>query len=823
MKDVYTFILERGNLSQDHREELRKKRGFTDETIARNRFFSGGKYLTGIEQELISRFSEEKLLASGVVIKVGKSLVISELLLGDRVIIPYLDKDSNPYLLRPHKLGLQDVAIEVYQELNMARHVILTEGEFKAAACVQLGIPAIAIPGISSFCGQHFPKLIALLNRFAVKDLCIVFDNEVKDDPAFPSYKDHPSDRFDVQYYAHLMAEALRKEGFRTQVGLIPDSWRTNGKADLDGALAQGKIKEDIEAIVVNSKTDKEFLAEQPKEAQRVMARKRAKRFFKSHIKKEFGKYVALRKHGKFEDYVDISNFTIKIIATHQTIDGIFREVVFINEFGEATKSFSLSPTEMMGVGEFRSFCVSKGNYIWKGRQEELDSIWEGQFLDDDGRHIIEIDHVGWVEDEKLWLFGNVAITGKGEEMRPDANHVFWTEKRGIKPIPLGGPDLTDEGIPHLCIKPFDQRELLYKLTDTVGETSAKTILGWFGSILFMEEVFDAYQCFPFLFICGKKGCGKSTIATWLTHIFGLEGGGKQAADTTSVGLQRYLSYFSSLPVYIDEYRNTKQVSYKNGFLRNCYNRQSAGKGIKASFGVREAKIRGTLLVTGEETPEDNALLSRCVIVNVSMLNRKTNHFNWFSANRLKFSNISYSLLKRKPEISKRFLDTLEQGKELFVKSGADDRTAINHAIIAAGYQALFDDDLEFGIKVAEMAVEARKESEAEHIVKIFLDDLVALRTRGLLEPGKYAEISDGKLYFYFHGAYMIWAQEYRKARGVESFKQSSIRDYLKEEPGFLDSHFVKKIDGICKRCVVFDAGSAPEEMHSLVGDSYLL
>ena len=62
---------------------------------------------------------------------------------------------------------------------------------------------------------------------------------EIKDDPKLPNYKPDVTDRYDTQYYAYLMAKMLNKSGFETIIGTLPDSWRVQGKIDIDGALAQ--------------------------------------------------------------------------------------------------------------------------------------------------------------------------------------------------------------------------------------------------------------------------------------------------------------------------------------------------------------------------------------------------------------------------------------------------------------------------------------------------------------------------------------------------------------------------------------------------------
>ena len=74
-----------------------------------------------------------------------------------------------------------------------------------------------------------------------------------------------------------------------------------------------------------------------------------------------------------------------------------------------------------------------------------------------------------------------------------------------------------------------------------------------------------------------------------------------------------------------------------------------------------------------------------------------------------------------------------------------------------------------------------------------------------------------GKIYLYYHGLHAVWAQEYRKSRGDEAFKEGSIRNYLKEEPGYLEVNVPWRIKGQLKKCVVFDFEKAGTEIQSLV------
>lgn len=835
----YNWLIENCVLDEAHKTELIDKRGLSEKTIAEEKFRSSSPNLIKLESFIREKFTTDELTDSGVFTRTMSGQPgMNPMLLESRILIPYLNAENFVHHLRPHKLGFHDVPAQIYQEKNLARfaekgkaiEAIMTEGEFKAAAGVQYGIPTIGVPGISSFSEMHFPRLIELFKKYNVKKVIIVFDNEVKDDPNIPGrYKDNPNDRYDTPFYAAYMAYKLEKQGVEALVGWLPDAWRVDGKIDLDGAAAQGRTAGEIKRVMYNALPYRDFMKSLPKEASDVVARKMTQKFHRSRIAKEFGNYIAKRQRGKSIVLEPISNFVMKIIATHETPSGIMREIAFVGENGRQSSSFTASAEDIASIRNFTVFCFSKGNFVWRGQQEDLMTIWEDEFLMmDEGRHIVEPDHIGWIESEKMWVFGNVAIDQDGKELRPDKGHTFWIEKKGIKAVSLsvGATDknIIADGVPCLSTVEFPMEEVMRRLSDAIGENEAKQCLGWVTAVAFLEDVFDRYGSFPFLFITGKRGSGKSTVAEWLMNFFGLENSGKMASETTAVAIQRYMSYYSSLPVFIDEYRNTDNVKYKTGMLRNAYNRQSAGKGTREGWGVREAKIRGTVLISGEETPEDNALMTRCIPIMLYTKNRAASsgdNFAWFMSNKRKFSNHILQILRNKNKLMKVFFDVFEEARLFFISEGRDERTAINYATIAAGYAAAFGDkDTDFAKWISAETARVQSEFDEEQSTEVFWEYLSAMRTKGIIDT-KYWDrgVWNGvQAYFlYFEGAYNEFSQEFRKTRGGNVFKKSVIRAYLKEEPGFLEMRHNHAIKGHVKSCVVFDVAKAPAVLKNLI------
>lgn len=194
------------------------------------------------------------------------------------IIIPYFDEQGKLLSLRPHKdmgsegtlLGTPHVYVPRSNELNELKGlkglnkeektkpevfevVVITEGEFKAAALWQIlgpfrddGQPAIgvaALPGISF--GRNYEvreELDGWLRRVKCRCVKVIYDNEEKGDAKFPeAFKSERRKRFDAQIWARYLATDLaQKLHIRGEVGMLPNEWRNEkGKADWDGAMAQ--------------------------------------------------------------------------------------------------------------------------------------------------------------------------------------------------------------------------------------------------------------------------------------------------------------------------------------------------------------------------------------------------------------------------------------------------------------------------------------------------------------------------------------------------------------------------------------------------------
>ena len=833
-RDIYTRFVELCPLTEKDRRHLTEYRGFSDATIDTLKFRSGGEHAKAIIEQLRDEFSDLDLKDAGILVEVNGTLVYQNQLLDERLLIPYLDEGGMVYHIRPHKLGFEGIPPEVYCRSLLQKRpkrVVLTEGEFKTAALYQHGIDSVASPGTGILSNKYFDRLAQTLKEFGVEEVIIGYDNEIKDDPKYSNYKEEPEKRYDTQYWCYIMAYKLGKNNvcdFRTKIAWMPDEWRQNGKADWDSALAAGKSKDDFSRVIEKAVTPKEFLASFEGEAERVIRRKINYHFNsgKIPVKREFNRYLATKNKGRENEYeAPVSNFVIDIKSTLFTPDGAIRNVQMVNEYGERSDIFTLNPSEMAGLSNWKTFCFGKGNYIFQGDGNDLTNIWRLEFLRDDGALIYSPEMIGHIEKD-IWLFGNAAVTTKdGKVYTPDNNGTFWIRDRGYAPKSLSVSAKTgfvEDTIPRISTKPVDLVDVSQKIRQTVGGYEAYMCIGWVIATIFSKEIFGAYKCVPILFLHGMREGGKSTVMRWAMNLFGIDTEGISIGKTTTANyVARALSYHGSLGCWFDEYRNETGVIEKDGLLRSAYNRQVSGKGTATAFQTKGFAVNASVAISGEELPKDNGLFTRLVPLQISAYKRDRTWFEWINRKSSDFSYLTYYLLTNYEKLKPKIMQTIAELKEALIDEDVSDRTAENWAICAGAFDAVIEQDSEFVEWVAENCKEIKRTGEQDHMLNQFWADISFLITEKKIAENYIRVMPGNVLAVRIHQVYQIWALHYRSKTGREPFAEQSIYNYLKDQPYFLEhtrAYFGSGSNQADrKRAVLIDMNKAPEVVQEIV------
>lgn len=801
---VYSRLVELATLSDTHRQDLKTRRGFTDEAIDKWRFRSCGPAMRESIQKLKETFQPSELVESGVV---TEALEPARQLTTDNVLIPYLEGDRVLFI-RPHKMGLPDKGSQIYKA-GTADEIVLAESEFKALASLQLGVPAWGIPGIASFSRLNAPRLLTALKEAGVKLVNIIFDNEVKGDPKHGNYKADPEKRYDTQFYAVVMAQMMEREQVAARICTLPDAWMRDGKIDIDGALAQGRTMDEYRRVIVTGQHQKEYRYRHGKEAIRVLAKKLKAWWRNPLVRVEHGAYWASRKNGKEIVDVSISNFTIQVEANlHIEREGghveVVRRVNLVDEFGGTSKKVTISAADMQDG--FAEWARGHGNFLWKGNKGELDDIWEGQFMEDSGRVIHQPDHIGKL-DNGIYLFGNVAVKDDTTYSH-DADETFWIDGAGYKPTSLG-----DVEPPHIETKTtLDVREYCDRLAHSFGTQSVKAAVGLILGSAFADEIADAVGFYPILFIGGRKGSGKTTLSQWLMAMAGREEKVQNIGKGTTLNsIAQRFRWASNLPCFFDEYRNGRDVEDRESFFRSVYNRGGISKALRHGDGIRSVSVRGTAMIAGEDVPRDPALFSRLVEVRVREDARDSTHFGWLRSQVPTLSNAYYQTIIHKKTILPKIIDGVEKFFSLLKAHGLDDRTAKNYAVSASCYWAICvkEDDAPFRMWLGTAGLSKSQETMEDSISDKFWESVVVYVDRGDIDK-EWFKRADGEIVVYFTGVYEKWA-EIQKRIGRDSWSDKTIIRVMSDDGSLKEKSAGRRVGGRYRRCVVINEDKAPE------------
>ena len=813
---VYTAFVNRAELLPSHRKQLQKARGFTDETINKAMFKSAHPGNEQVVLGLRKTFSLEDLKKCGLLNEANNP---SPKILKDNILIPYLDwgvSDTAPPIvgLRPHKDFFHGSSIQPYMAGKPQSFVILAESEFKALAAAQWGFGAVGIPGISSHAKNNFPKLVELLKASGVSVVCVIFDTEIKSDPKLPNYKADFWVRWETQYYAYLMAEKLADEGFDTSITVLPLAWAKNGKIDLDGALGMGKTRDDM-LTVLNTRLDpKTYLKSLPDEPQAIVFRKYIKSRMNLPVTENFNRYWVRhdKKEGEVSEPVAVTNFVFEIENNYISPDGnCRREVTMVNEFNERSPKQLFEGEHLGHYVAFKKHCLSYGNFLFSGTQRDLDLIVRYEMAKDKGRKVYQPDHTGWIKSAELYLFQNCALSEDGERLSMAEDGVIWRGMTGWQPIVLQQQTSEEHtgGMPILAPDDIDPAVLIDLMEQNFsGFQGIRLAVAWSLATLFSHYLCNVYPTsFPILFICGQAQGGKSTLCKWIHAMAGLHFDGFSYWTSTTVGMERSLSYYSSLPVWIDEFRNStdNRAREKEGFFRSAYDRQASLKGLRSTFGTRGSTVRGCIMLSGQDTPQDEAFQQRCVTIRLKKAYRNSSQYEKLNSMLYQMSGVIPVVVRRYKERAGRVIEAVKMIREYFVKQGMDDRTAITYSIVLGVYDGIIkENDKKFLNFCANHAKEAFSQKQEERATQEFLTGLQDMKVRNELD-NCVRTMDDGMLAIHFSLAFGIWKEKTVRRREDFQFKKNALLEMFEEEDCFVAKNKNVRVGEQVVRCLVLD------------------
>lgn len=530
-----------------------------------------------------------------------------------------------------------------------------------------------------------------------------------------------------------------------------------------------------------------------------------------------------------------VSNFTMEILYHVKTGgEEAFRLIKIKNIHGYECV-INMNTDDFVSLSSFKKLIARRGNYLWKGRDEDLTKLQDK--LQREERATKLIDVLGFNPKGNFFAFGNgiIEINKTGEtvqisefkecdeygivrqgdvnyfipsnsKMFEDKEDLFYNYKKFIY---IKRDDLT---LPQW----FEMFEKVYGENGKVG--FIYLVASLFSDIIYKQM----NRRFPILNLYGLRGSGKGTFAESLLHLFGLPqeqimlGG-----NTTQVGFMRTFAQFRNSIVWLDEFKNSLHPKIIEA-IKNIYDRIGYKRGKKDhTFEVDYVPVQSACILSGQEMPtKEPALFTRVIM----LVFKETTH-NEQSRERMKrlveqqnkgLSHLTVHLLQYSKDFELKFKDIhAAEVKEIYdaVKNDSvEERLINNYACLSATCKILLErEKLGFAhhgfrsLLVRNLTVQHSVLQGSDDTSK-FWQVVESLFNQNLIREGYDFELADRKLYIRIQNVSPLYEKEMRMRNDANVLQKSTLLNYLEIDKSKYVTKTKRKFrDGSYTWCMVFN------------------
>lgn len=503
--------------------------------------------------------------------------------------------------------------------------------------------------------------------------------------------------------------------------------------------------------------------------------------------------------------FYDVSNFSIEIIQHMQDEQFPMKLIRICNVHG-VEKIFDVLSEKINTLNSFKNVVTSYGNFSFSGSAAQHERLL--RYLFDRMGTGRKIDVLGW-QAEGFWVWNNkIVIPGLREEAinseglfkyQNDSYYIPSANKNFEKNMYKYGAQKKFRSIPTEVSLPQYLKQL-YKVHRGHAITG---ILFGIGS-LFQDIVVSCTGFFPILFYFGPASTGKDNICEAIQSFVGqpqtaiqLEG----SASTIKAQIREFAQFSNGISQLSEYKRGNPQV---DGIIKGLWDRRGYKRGsIESKVAVDEVPIISSTLLTGNDSPDAEALITRLIWEEMKV--QEFSEEAKAAYNKLKdmcrrgVSGLSDWLLHKRAVFQEHFLEVYREKKRLLSEreaiKGVPVRMIDNLAVLYAVYgiferEGIFpfwQEDMERHFDA--LIENQRRKIESDSVYQRFWDCfMVCMRlTQGeRLQVDTNLRAEGGRIYFNFSTAYSIvqrqWFVQYRE----QAPGKSEMRRQLREDSSYM-------------------------------------
>lgn len=505
------------------------------------------------------------------------------------------------------------------------------------------------------------------------------------------------------------------------------------------------------------------------------------------------------------------SNFTMEVL--YHINNGVFpRRVVRLKNIYGREMVLDVQTKSLTSMNAFKEFTEGAGNFLFWGSQTDFMKLKTKLYEQE--KSCLQIETLGW-HASGFFAFSNGIFNGKWEPV--DENGVVSYQSKNYY-IPSGNQSYVEDTYKYANEKRFlhtpstvNFRQWEPEYIKTYGQPGYIMML-YAISCLFSDFVFKKRNNFPILFFFGEGGSGKSSMINSAQYLFGkpqdpLKISEKANTDKAKI---RKMAQFVNAIACLEEYTNKIPVEAKNT-LRGLYDRFGYERGnLEGRFSTESVPISSGVAITGNEYPDDDPLLQRCILMDY---NRNTfNEEEKKQFDKLKelqelgITSVTCELLGYRSQFEKNFMEVYKQcNKELYEIMGGNNaitaRMRENYSLMCTTYKIMsmsvtfsftYKQLLDYLHEVGTIQA-SKRESGGE--TQRFWDIMLFLLNEGKIKHGQEFELNGNRLFVRFkevHQQYMIAHRTMYNQLGLNA---TTMLDKLKNSEAYAGKTDSKRFD----------------------------
>lgn len=528
---------------------------------------------------------------------------------------------------------------------------------------------------------------------------------------------------------------------------------KTSVKKQLDIKVEQERRRKERELQKQReSQDDDDFMGFLPK----GVDRKEFERF--GFFEQVDGHRTCYRFHKGKSELETIGNFVLKPLFHVYSKDENNKRLVEINN-GFHKEIIEMPSRSLISVEQFASAVFQEGNFVWDGTKIHLMKLLKK--IADQFPKCFELKTLGW-QPEGFFAFSDV-IFSENEIRKFDdmgiAQHAdvsYFSPSVSMIYKNVRKDDDEYENDRYLVYRPgkTDFRTWANLFYRVYGE---KGMLGIAAVIMALHKdiVFKLDNNCPLVYAYGQKGTGKSKFCESLTSVFLNNLEPFNLNHGTEFAFFNRMARFRNCITWFDELDDKTIRDERRQSLKGSYDGSGRERGRGGSRNRTEiSRSNGVNLLSGQylSTADDNALLSRCIVMAFSKLERNKEDIQFYD--KLKameaegLSGIITEILQHRKAFEKHYAKSFGEAfselRDMVSKDGSlyEERVLRNYTVLLTCLN-LFSDKIKLPFDIA--AFKNLCKNEVIHLSRLiaesdsladFWNTLVYLADRKELEYG---------------------------------------------------------------------------------------